>query len=98
MIDFRRQILTSKVKSRTERFKPPIQPESCFKSILLADQITVIVNGRCVQTSISANVWSEIKQIGVIFTHLKLLVAVARHNFKGVEIEKDNLASKGFRN
>ena len=31
-------------------------------------------------------VWSQIKQIWVIFAHLKLWVAVARHNFKWVEI------------
>ena len=30
--------------------------------------------------------WSQIKQISVIFTHLKLWVAVARHNFKWVKI------------
>ena len=30
-----------------------------------------------------ANVWSQIKQIWVIFTHLNLFVVVARHRFKG---------------
>ena len=30
------------------------------------------------------NTWSQIKQKGVIFTHLKLWVAVASHNFKWV--------------
>ena len=32
----------------------------------------------------AANVWSQIKQIWVIFSHLKLGVAVAGHNFKWV--------------
>ena len=30
--------------------------------------------------------WTQIKQIRVIFIHLKLWVAIARHNFKQVEI------------
>ena len=30
--------------------------------------------------------WAQIKQICVIFTHLKLWVAIARHNFKWVKI------------
>ena len=30
-------------------------------------------------------IWSQIKQIWVIFTHLKLWVAVASHNVKWVE-------------
>ena len=34
----------------------------------------------------SCSVWSQIKQISLIFTHLKLWVAVARHNFKWVKI------------
>ena len=38
---------------------------------------------------------SQIKQISVIFTHLKLWVAVARHNFKWVKIEK-KLAGYGL--
>ena len=29
-----------------------------------------------------ANVWSQIKQISVIFTHLKLLFTAVRHNFE----------------
>ena len=33
-----------------------------------------------------ANDWSKIIQIWVIFTHLKLWVAIARHNFKWVKI------------
>ena len=32
-----------------------------------------------------ANIWSHVKQMSVIFTHLKLWVAVARHNFKCVK-------------
>ena len=31
-----------------------------------------------------ANVWSQMKQTWLIFTHLKLWVAVARHNLKWV--------------
>ena len=34
----------------------------------------------------SANAWFEIKQMRLIFTNLKLWVAVARHNFKWVKI------------
>ena len=42
-----------------------------------------IENEMCAQTSTFANVWSKIKQIWIIFIHLKSLwVAVARHNFK----------------
>ena len=48
---------------------------------LINDQITAIENKMSVQTSQFANVWSQIKQIRVIFTQLKLWVAVARHNF-----------------
>ena len=39
-----------------------------------------------VQISRFANVWSQIKQIQVIFTDLKLWVAVARHNFKWLKM------------
>ena len=38
------------------------------------------------RTSRFANTWFQIKQMGVIFTHLKLGVAVARHFFKWVKI------------
>ena len=34
---------------------------------------------------VSANVCSQIKQICVIFIHLKLWIAVAIHNFKWVK-------------
>ena len=60
---------------------------SCFYFVLLVDQITLIDGEMSVQTSRFANVWSEIKEICVIFTHLKLWVAVARHNFKRVKIQ-----------
>ena len=38
-----------------------------------------------ISTSRFANVWSQMKQIGVIFTHLKLCVAITRHDFKWVK-------------
>ena len=34
----------------------------------------------------NSKVWAQIKQIELIFTHLKLWVAVARHNLKWVKI------------
>ena len=37
-------------------------------------------------------VGTQIKQIWIIFTHLKLWVAVARHNFKWVKIKQFNFA------
>ena len=46
-------------------------------------EITVFGDEMCVQTSGVANVWSQIKKM---FTHLKLWVAVASHNFKWVKI------------
>ena len=45
----------------------------------------------CVKASRFANVCSQIKHIRVIFSHLELWIAVARHNFKWVKIKK-NLA------
>ena len=39
---------------------------------------------------------SPFKQILVIFTHLKLWVAVARHNFKWEEFKLDNVAGKAL--
>ena len=48
--------------------------------MLLPRRITVIK--MCVLTSRFANVLCQIRQTGVIFTHLKLWVAVARHNFR----------------
>ena len=41
--------------------------------------------GDCLNINIG-HVWHQIKQIWVIFTHLKLWVAVARHKFKWVTI------------
>ena len=41
----------------------------------------------CYYESRFANVWSQLEQIWVIFTHLKLWIAVARHNFKRVKIQ-----------
>ena len=38
------------------------------------------------ETSIFAIVWSQIRQLQLIFTHLKLWVAVAKHNFTWVHI------------
>ena len=60
---------------------------SSFKFILLANLITVIGNEMSVYSSRFANVWSHIKKIGVIFTHMKLWVAVARHNFMWAKIK-----------
>ena len=40
----------------------------------------------CVCTWTFANVCVKIKQIWVIFSHLKLWIAVARHNFKSLKI------------
>ena len=54
---------------------------------LLAEQITVIGKEMCVDTSSFAHVWSQIKQMSVIFTHLKLWVAPATRNVKCVKIE-----------
>ena len=46
----------------------------------------------CFDTAICVNkivvtIWSQIKQICVIFINLKLWVAVARHNLKWVKIQ-----------
>ena len=43
---------------------------------------------RVLKASIT-NVWSKIKQMRVIFNRLRLWIAVARHNFKGLEIQKN---------
>ena len=59
----------------------PLITTTIVSSVLLAVKITDIGNERGVQTSRFANVWPEIKQT-VIFTQLKLWVAVASHNFK----------------
>ena len=40
--------------------------------------------------------WPPFCQIWIIFTHLKLWIASARHNFKWVKIQIDNLAVKGL--
>ena len=39
---------------------------------------------------------SQIQQIWVIFTHLKLWVAIARHNFKWMKNKLGNTAGKGL--
>ena len=65
----------------------PADHDYCrFWSVLFVDQITVIGNEMCVWTSRFANNCAEIKQVWVIFCHLELWVAVARHNFKWVKI------------
>ena len=46
----------------------------------------IIGNEMSAWTWMSANVWFQIKQIWVIFTHLKLWVAVARNHFKWMKI------------
>ena len=53
---------------------------------LLTDLIAAIGDEKSGWTSRFANVSSE--QIWVIFTRLKLWIAVARHNFKRVKIKK----------
>ena len=61
----------------------PADHDFCrFHLVLSVDQVTFIGNEMCVYTSKLANFWSQIKQICIIFTYLKLWVAVARHNFK----------------
>ena len=57
-----------------------------YLNVLLGERfyfIMFIGNEMGVYTSRFANVWSQIKQIGHMnfFTHLKLRVAVAIHNF-----------------
>ena len=51
-----------------------------------------IGNETSIETSKFANVCYQIEEISVIFTHLKLWIAVARHNFMWVKIEYINLA------
>ena len=58
----------------------------CFWSLLLDDHINASASDMSVYTSRFANFWSQIKQTWVIFTHLRLCVAVARHNFKWLKI------------
>ena len=69
-----------------------------YKCIVFAeitpDQITVIANEMGAHTSILANVVCQIKQVGVIFTHLELWFAVARHNFQVGE-NLDDLIERG---
>ena len=45
----------------------------------------VIGNGMWAYTSRFTNIWSQIKQISVVVSHLMLWVAVARHNFRWVK-------------
>ena len=49
------------------------------------DLIAVIRNEMYVETSRFTNVGPQIKKLWVIFTHSKLWVTVARHNFKWVK-------------
>ena len=67
---------------------------SRFKSVLSSDQITVTGDEMNFQILRFANAWSEIKQIWVIFTHLKLWIATAIHNFKWVKIKINYLSGK----
>ena len=50
----------------------------------------------CVLTTRLANAWSQIEQIWIISTHLKLCLATATHNFKWVEIFITNIGFKGL--
>ena len=43
------------------------------------------------------NVWFQIKQLRIIFTHLKLWVAVATHNFKWVKMYVRSISPKKTR-
>ena len=52
----------------------------------ITDQITDIGIEMCYETSRLAHIGPETKQIWVISIHLKLWVAVARHNFKWVKM------------
>ena len=47
-------------------------PYSRFKSVLLANEIIVMRKEISAETSIFSNAWSQIKQVCVIFIHLKL--------------------------
>ena len=40
----------------------------------------------CVETSRFANICAQIKQIFVIFNHIKLWVEIARHSFKWLRL------------
>ena len=62
-------------------FNPFYHP---IKSLLLGIKMSA-------QTSKFANVWSQIWKISVIFTHLKLWIAVARHKVKWVKIKINKL-------
>ena len=53
--------------------KPLITTILVFNPCLLSHQITVIGNEMCVQRPLFANVWSQIEQIQVIFTHLEVV-------------------------
>ena len=46
-----------------------------------------------VQTPILENLWSQIKHMWVISTHLKLCFAIERHSFKWLKIS-DNVAGE----
>ena len=78
---YRRQNLTSS-DGRFWRLKT-VHEYSRFYSVLLANSINVIENEMCVKTSRFANGLSQFKQILVIFTHLKLWVAVASTTSSG---------------
>ena len=55
----------------------------CYENVLY---LLGFVNKMCVLTSRIENICAYFKQIWVIFNHLKLWVAVARHDFKTVKI------------
>ena len=48
------------------------------------------------QSAIFENSWPPVCQIWINFTHLKLWIASARHNFKWAKFKLNNLAVKGI--
>ena len=77
--------LSSKTTTANHANPKPAKPNyGRFYSMPLSDCRTAVANELCVQTSIFVNCWSQIKQICVIFTHLRLWIAVAKHNLKWV--------------
>ena len=63
----------------------PLNTTTCIVKLifsLLADHIILIGHEIGGKTSRFGNIWHQIQQIRVIFTHLKLWVALASHNFR----------------
>ena len=80
-------VLISLLVSTSYFHYPAAHDYCCSQSALLVNQINVLGNEICFCTSRFANICVQIKQIGVIFSHLKLWVAVVRQNlFKYIKI------------